>query len=222
MKKLFKKHIILKPLLIVTWIVILAVTLFLVFSSKETIKDRLLVPNIVTLLDTEPIQIENPDFRNVKWWMTMDEVIVQEWEPHIRSENVLQYKILISWENYVLIYGFYEWKLISSNILLDETYNNELKYIEAFDELSNLYKTKYWESEIRKRIDSPYKDTRDDWWMALYMWKLVFMYSWETETSSILMYVMNSNISRLGVYHTSKELYPAYEEYLKQQELLNI
>jgi hypothetical protein len=160
----------------------------------------------------------------VKRWMTIEEVKKQEWEIMMQSEDKLVYYVHINGNDYGLLYQFYNDELVWGMLILNgDNIVNSANHIDIFEDLGDMYIKKYWDTELKNRIDSPFDNDRSNWWLALDVWALTFMYEWETPTTIIEMYVTNFwDWPTVSVNHKSKELYSKFEEKQQSNELNKI
>ena len=165
-----------------------------------------------------------PDFRNVNWGMTIDEVKQKETLDLILEENgALMYKTSLAGMDCYLLYDFINQKLCSAMYSIDKEHINENQYIEDFLKLKNLLIRKYGppdkDEEIWKR--SLYKSDPNYQGFAVSIGDLILASTWETNKTKIDIVLWGNNYEiKHAIQYQSKE----YEEKINEkntQENLN-
>lgn len=165
-----------------------------------------------------------PDFRNVNWGMTPEEVQQKEnLDLIIEDTETLMYRTSLASIDCYLFYGFTDKKLCSAMYSMDKDHVNQNQYVEDFLKLKNLLIQKYGspirDEEIWRR--SLYKDNPEQKGLAISIGDLILASTWETTRTKISIVLWGDNFKiKHAIQYQSKE----YEEKINEkntQENLN-
>jgi hypothetical protein len=152
-----------------------------------------------------------PDFRKVRWGMTMDQVKAAESaKPKTEKENVLGYEVsLPGFSDVVLVYVFAGNRLVRANYGVIVEHTNDNDYIEDYRTLVGDLTQKYGkpQSDDSTWKGDTFKDDSDHWGLAVATGELVYQAVWVPNATQILLTLSGDNYNcRLSVQYTSKEL----------------
>lgn len=170
-----------------------------------------------------PAEISNPDFRNTKWGMSMQQVKRQE-EAELVSENetILGYRATLNGLDCLIGYIFAQGKLVRATYLIDAEHSNKNDHIKDYSGLKSLLVQKYGspsEDEVVWR-DDLYRDTSSDWGMAISVGHLIFYSKWETRTSTVFLGLSGENFEiKHAVEYKSKQFGHLEDEAKKRKSL---
>lgn len=139
------------------------------------------------------------DVRNVRFGMLKDEVqkIESEGEFSEDSGTYLFYnKLKVAGLSSDLVYGFNDSdELFSVGYVLKENHTNKNLYIEDYEKLADGLTKKYGEPKKQdvEWSDSLYKDSPDDYGLAISAGHLTYRQLWETENFSVFLYMSGDN-----------------------------
>lgn len=153
-------------------------------------KKVLVLTLLLVIILSLGVGAEDYDFRNVNWGMTIDEVMEQvDLNLVANVETGLMYSTSLNNDKYFLILQFRNNKLFEADYIINETFINNLKYIESFRAIRNLLTEKYGSPEDgsgKEWSSDLYKDSPDDYGTAVSLGYLTYKYRWETEKVNIL------------------------------------
>lgn len=149
----------------------------------------------------EEDNIFNPDFRNVKWGMSKEEV-----KEHEESDLTLDRESGLAYQNLrvarfdtVLTYHFnVNNELFSAGYYLIHEHSNKNDFIDDFEYLKNLLIDKYGEPKEDEIIwkDDLYKDDPSDWGMAIFAGDLIYRTLWENEDLIVELQLKGDNYKK--------------------------
>ena len=153
------------------------------------------------------------DFRNCKWGMTKNDVLkAEKLKASDLSYNEAQgmgSASSIASLSCQVLYIFAHDKLVRSKYYITESHSNNNLFVEQdYPKLKELLIKKYgppvkedtlWSNDL-------YKDSPQEWGMALVVGHLSFYCSWETEKTAIVLYLSGDNFKvNFGIEYSSKE-----------------
>jgi hypothetical protein len=153
-----------------------------------------------------------PDFRNVQWGMSKEEVKKYE-NSELTSdiEEGLGYQNLrVARFDTVLTYHFnVNNELFSAGYYLIHEHSNKNDFIDDFDYLKELLIEKYGEPKEDEIIwkDDLYKDDPSDWGMAIFTGDLIYKSLWENEDLIVELRLKGDNYKKeFTILYKSKEI----------------
>ena len=165
-----------------------------------------------TKSDEQNNPVYNPDIRNIKWGMSIEEVKKhEEAELGLEEENFLGYQNLevAGFESF-LYYNFnIDNQLFEAYYILIHDHTNETEYISDYEKIKELITDKYGEPTSDDVIwkDDLYKDDPSDWGMAIITGDLVYNTTWETDDLNILTWLEGDNFEQnFGVIYECKNI----------------
>jgi len=144
-----------------------------------------------------PIVVENPDFRNVKWGMSLEEVISIEGEPDDSGDTGLLYlDVDVAGFNPSLLYEFNdEGKLYTGCYFFNHPHTNKNDYIyeynTLFKKLTSIYGDAIEDREVWK--NDLFRDDPSEWGFAVSAGHLAKLARWETDTTRITLILTGDN-----------------------------
>lgn len=162
-------------------------------------KKALLVLVVVLLLGSLALAEANtPDFRNVTWGMSQEEVMNAETvgEPKEQDADALLYgDITIDSKECELLYSFKSDHLVGSAYFFKNEHTNLNDYIDDFQSIKSLLNKKYGESVSDDVIwkNDLFKDNYQSWGTAISMDHLVYRTEWQTERTKVLLILSGDN-----------------------------
>lgn len=193
--------------------------------------------NYMTLnsLFIEDISIENPirieiqkqdgfDFRQTKWGFTTDQVKkIEGDEPYINTENTLAYKKSVAGLDCLIGYMFIENKLVRAKYIFEEEHTNKNDYISDYNKIKGVLTEKYGDKkESNDAIwnNDLYKDSFQDYGLAISIGHLIYISSWDTNTTKIALVLRGDNYKIDLVTEYSSKQYSQLTEQVKKQSLI--
>lgn len=192
-------------------------------------RKRLILVIIMTLLlsgislvgaeQTSKEEVGEYDFRNVRWGMSKEEVIMQEGTPDERNEDMLIYKIEISGVSLGLKYKFID------DVLVEALFGNIEKYISTgsyYDDYQTIKKalTAVYgppNRDIARWDDSLFKAAYSEK-MGFQLAVVSFMTEWSTD-HTLIQHILRSK-EMLDATHAFKyqSLISEHQELIKKKE----
>lgn len=158
-----------------------------------------------------PDKIENPDFRNVQWGMSKNEV--KEYEELELNEDPEDSAMLcaitkVNEYSMILVYAFNSNdELYSAYYLLSEDYTSENRYIIAYDTLLEALTEKYGDpiSEENIWVNDLFSDSPNDYGFAVSRGDYVRKSAWIEPGTNIQMCLTGENYNIvLGIKYSSE------------------
>ncbi len=142
-------------------------------------------------------KITDPDFREIKWGMTRDELLEIEGEPDGENESIIAYYDMeAAGLSAALCYNLNDDGLIYGSMYsIDETHTNMTDYVDDYYTILAALIKKYGEPLEDEIIwkDDLYRDDPLDWGMAVCVGHMSMFASWETETTKIYVVISGDN-----------------------------
>lgn len=138
----------------------------------------------------------NYDFRNTKWGMTINEVLISESVETVSNENnQLWYLTSVLNKECGLFYDFQNNKLNSAGYFFDIKHTNPNSYIEDYFTIQDSLISKYKEPITNKTIwkNNLYRNNQQFWGLAISIGHLTYQSTWETETTKIRLSLTGDN-----------------------------
>ncbi len=159
------------------------------------------------------------DFRNVNWGMSKEEVkSIETADEFLELEDgTYSYKATVASLDSYLFYEFVENKLASSGYMFLVEHSNKNRYIDDFHKLKTLLIKKYGEPafNIIHWDNDLYKDSKQDYGLAVSIGHLEYLTRWETDKTTIRLDLYGDNYDiYLSLDYTSKE----YEDLLNKAD----
>ena len=148
------------------------------------------------------------DFRKGNWGMEVEEVKALEGNFEFSAENqMLGGHVEVAVLDAYAIYQFINNILVKGSYVITETYFSNQSYLGAFEKLEDLLTKKYGPTDKRKTkwINDLYKDSPQNYGMAIGMGHLNIITVWKEGSTEIALYITGDNlevslfISYLGV-----------------------
>lgn len=96
------------------------------------------------------------EFRGLQWGASMESVIAKENNDYRKSKfkdtDIIEYIVDIDSKKIILRYNFFEDRLFKSIYVLDEEYDDQNKYVIAYERLVTLLSDKYGEPYLRHTL----------------------------------------------------------------------
>lgn len=138
-----------------------------------------------------------PDFRNINWGMTRDEVKSSETTPLTDERGItLMFEDKIFNLNSYIIYFFTEKdELFRSAYFITEKHSNPTSYVTDYNQLKSSLTEKYGTptEDSTTWLNDLYKDDPNQWGMAVVTGKVVFTSKWKTDSTEIIMSLRGDN-----------------------------
>lgn len=149
------------------------------------------------------------DFRETSWGMNMNQVRKHETSIFVSTEpNLLVYETTLNGLKANVIYQFVDNKLARTGYMIKEIHSNRNNYIDDYDKIKNLLIKKYGTPTVDKTnwYNDLYRDTPQDYGMAVSIGHLKYISSWKTSRSEIIngLYGENYDIHHI-IFYTSEE-----------------
>jgi hypothetical protein len=191
----------------------LAVSSFADEEAISTSGKRFLIKDNGTWAALAPASASTKDFRNCLWGMTKKAVIkaegITESALAYNDDNMMASSSTIAGLSCNIIYIFAYDKLVRAKYYITESHTNNNIFIEQdYPKLKTLLSSKYGQpiDEGTDWSNDLYKDDPQDWGTALAYGHLSFHTQWETEATSIYLYLSGDNFKvTFGIEYTSKE-----------------
>lgn len=168
----------------------------------------------IALLLCSTVFAGEPDFRNVSWGMSYEEVLkAEKLTPISKEDTVIGYKTSINSYDCNLIYDFAEDKLYAGMYFFLRAHTNYNNYISDYKSLKKLLEKKYGVSaENDKMITNEAANVLEPG-AALAMGYLAYISKWDTDTTDITLALMGGNFEfKLVILYQSKEYAPLVEQ----------
>lgn len=139
-----------------------------------------------------------PDFRNVLWGMTMEEVMAAETEAALTvlaDQPVLVGDCIVAGRKARLFYQFASSHLREAFYAFEDAHTNRNLYIDDFEDLRELLALKYGEPLIDTAIwkRNLYRNDPDEWGRAVVIGDVTFRAEWETPRTRIILSLGGDN-----------------------------
>ena len=176
---------------------------------------------IIILLLFSLYLYSDPDFRNVNWGMTKEEVKqIETIKFEEENDNMLIYSTRISNLDAILFYVFVGNKLTKAGYLFTEEHSNDNLFIDDFKKIDALLIKKYGAPDAQEITwkNDLYKNDPQYWGTAIAMGYLSYYTGWQNDKTYIEhdLYGDNFKITHKILY-VSKELQD-YEKKIKEKE----
>lgn len=170
-----------------------------------------------------------PNFRNLYWWMSPQDVKKTEKEfKYVDSgEWIMLYTWVLNNKIFDLYLYFIDNVLVKANYYLKEEYTNKNEYINIYKKFKTLFSEKYWKnlSEYSDwfRSSNLFKNNPSDWWLAVSYWDLTYISSWEDAKTNIWIVLDWNNFEiRLLIEYIGKEFSSIINEHAKKESLSDL
>lgn len=165
-------------------------------------------------------------FRGMDWGNSKEFIIQNEkLELKVKKENSIAYGGEISGSKFIIAYLFTSNnKLSRGKYISMENHSNKNKFISDFENLKEILTKKYGKPLEDNEIwfNDLYKNSYEDWGMAISVGHLSYSSRWETSDSGIVILLDGNNFkTRLAVEYTSNEFYPLESKEIEKKELSN-
>ncbi|WP_262107553.1 hypothetical protein [Arthrobacter sp. Marseille-P9274] len=143
-------------------------------------------------------------------------------DPVKETDDVLAFAVKLGRFDCAAIYIFVSGQLARGKYRLVEEYQNQNKYLSAFDELKDSVTKKYGAPNEDRTywLNDLYRDDFSEWGMAVSCGHLSKFASWDTEESFITVGILGENFDvTVGVEYSGKA-FAALEDKLKEDALL--
>lgn len=139
-----------------------------------------------------------PDFRNVRWGMTMEEVMAAETEVAlivVTGEPALAGNCTVAGRKARLYYQFSGSQLSEAFYAFEDTHTNSNLYIDDFTDMKELLTLKYGPPALDTAIwkHNLYRNRPDDWGLALISGDVKFRAEWETARTRVSLLLTGDN-----------------------------
>lgn len=170
-------------------------------STKPTVGEEAQVNEEAEVSEQESSSVvEEPDFRKVRWGMSIEEVKTCEMEQlKDEDENGLLYRTKILGCEADLSYRFNDnGELYSAKYIFDIIYTNYNSYIthykESYDALNEKYgKTTDFEDGFQWSEALLYKYNEENWGIAISNGDLSIQHSWDTQNAIVTLSLAGNN-----------------------------
>lgn len=159
-------------------------------------------------------------FRNVGWTMTEEQVREAENIPasvSMRENTIYLQNQQVDGKDVVIFYDFIDGKLEKAGYLFEHNHSNKTDYVNDYEDLKEKLTEKYGEPIEDKEVwkDDLWKDNPEDYGLAVATGDLVYLATWETKDTKILIGLHGDNYDiSLGITYESKD----YEKKSKKEE----
>ncbi|MHB0960110.1 MAG: DUF4339 domain-containing protein [Pirellulaceae bacterium] len=166
----------------------------------------------------------DPDFRNVKWGMTIEKVRGREdLELVHESPDTLGYKETVGGHDCIVLYIFVNDVLVRAKYLITERHTNDNEHVMDFESIGTLLAQKYGDPTTTNVVwkNDLYKDALSEYGMAVAMGHLSMYQKWSLPLTTVLHYLNGDNFEiEHGIEYIGKE-YEHLEEGASKQEALD-
>jgi len=166
----------------------------------------------------------NPDFRNVTWGMSKEEVKALEKSPFhdtdaLPTGSFIRYLDTVAGVQVFAVYIFAGDTLTRAKYMVRESHSNDNDFFLDYDALEKALSNKYGPSEPKVNWKGDlFKDDRSKWGLAVSSGDLTVSQRWVTPRTNIFLYLTGDNYTvKLGVEYDSVE-YEGFEEKLMEQQ----
>lgn len=164
-------------------------------SMRRVLTNALL---IALLMTGSALGADAPDFRNVRWGMTMEEVMAAETEAALTvlaDQPVLVGDCIVAGRKARLFYQFASSHLREAFYAFEDAHTNRNLYIDDFEDLRELLALKYGEPLIDTAIwkRNLYRNDPDEWGRAVVIGDVTFRAEWETPRTRIILSLGGDN-----------------------------
>jgi hypothetical protein len=158
------------------------------------------------------VAAEKPDFRNVRWGMTQQEVKqAEKLALAYADQEMLGYETTLAGFDCNLIYLFQNDRLYRAGYIFTHMHMNCTDFIDDYDKVKDLLKQKYGEPKQDDVLwkDDLYRDDPSHWGMAIITGDLELCATWEKGQTIIILYLAGDNFeTQFGLTYYSKEGQP--------------
>ncbi len=161
---------------------------------------RILACVVLTALAAAGVALgaEAPDFRSVRWGMTMEEVMAAETEVAlivVTGEPALAGNCTVAGRKARLYYQFSDSQLSEAFYAFEDTHTNSNLYIDDFTDMKELLTLKYGPPALDTAIwkHNLYRNRPDEWGFALISGDVKFRAEWETARTRVSLLLAGDN-----------------------------
>jgi len=163
------------------------------------------------------------DFRKTKWGMTKEQVKATESVKLTgATDTLLNYSSEIAGMNATIGFSFSEDKLYRASYAFNEEHTNKNNYISDYENVKEILTREYGspKSDSSEWRNDLYENDPQYWGLAISLGHVVYLTTWETETTEILLILGGDNYKiSFGVVYNSKNLkYLGVEQELEKEE----
>ncbi|MHB0958288.1 MAG: DUF4339 domain-containing protein [Pirellulaceae bacterium] len=173
---------------------------------------------------SSPIPLADPDFRNVKWGMSSENVRRQETAELVHeSPDTLGYKETIANSNCTVLYIFVDNMLVRTKYVITERHSNNTEHITDYESLGMLLSQKYGSPTDVKILwkNDLYKDDPAEYGTAIAVGHLSMYEEWDTPITTVFHYLNGDNFAiKHGVEYIGKA-YEKLEDGARTRETLD-
>ncbi len=164
------------------------------------------------------------DFREVNWGATMSDVQASEEFTPVATEveNALSFTGKVNGKKVAAVYEFLpDDRLYSAGYVFEEDHTNRNRYIRDYEEISAVLERVYGTPKTTNTIWSNdlYRDSPQDYGMAVAVGHVQYQASWDTETT-LIGHVLHGNDFQIlhGVIYSSIELADEAQQHEQEVE----
>lgn len=165
--------------------------------------------------------IDNNPFRNTEWGMSIQKVkSTEKEEPVYEGDKIIVYEDYLMKLPVEVIYIFVDNKLVRAKYNFIQKHTNKNDFISDYKALNKALNNKYGNADEKDHFWSEdlYKDSPNDWGLALSVGHHSYFTKWETSETEILSALYGDNYEiTMGIEYTSKELKDLEEEKNNQE-----
>tara|TARA_B100000212_G_C27374187_1_gene533943 strand:- start:2026 stop:2697 length:672 start_codon:yes stop_codon:yes gene_type:complete len=144
----------------------------------------------------EPKEAIDYDFRKSRWGDSRSEVIASEGaEPLVSQEGLIGYQTRVAGLDMLAAYIFVGDQLVRARYVITEKHANETDFISDYNNLKELLSNKYGVPDEDENIwkNDLFKDSYEDWGMALQVGHLVYYSHWTHQRTEIKLVLNGDN-----------------------------
>jgi hypothetical protein len=179
-------------------------------SESANPKPQLFKQSASSTNSTLNISSDTPDFRSVRWGMTMEEVTAAETEVVLRvvtGYSTLAGDCVVAGHHASVFYEFTDSQLSEAFYAFLDAHTNDNLYIDDFEDLKGLLTLKYGppvvDTAVWKR--NLYRNDPDKWGFAVLCGDLKLRAEWDAPRTRVVLYLTGDNYeAHLWLTYTSK------------------
>lgn len=190
----------------------------------RNIQKLLLAIIAILVLTSSNTYASDFDFRKTKWGMSPQEVKSSETlTPSSEEKDVITYKSSILGKKVYIVYVFVDNQLVRSRYYLADKHTNKNDFIQDYEDFKKILTKKYGEpgSDNTFWKNNLYKDSYEDWGMAIGAGHLVFFSTWKTKQTKISNMLLGENYRIECLVEYSSNNLEELEKKAKEKEALD-